>query len=76
MGPQTTAAMFLGALVGWAFLSPLSHHMGWTNGIPMDAEEGSKGELLCTSVGPNDGTRLVLTFASIKPGFSGLALPL
>lgn len=48
MGPQTTTSMFLGALVGWAILSPLAHHMGWTNGVPMDAEEGSRGEFCLT----------------------------
>jgi len=44
MGPQTTISMSIGALVGWAILSPLADKMGWTNGIPMDAEEGSKGD--------------------------------
>lgn len=43
MGPQTTISMFAGTIIGWAILSPLADRMGWTNGVPMDAEEGSKG---------------------------------
>lgn len=45
MGPQATISMFAGAVTGWAILSPLVHYLGWTNGIPTDAEEGSQGEL-------------------------------
>jgi uncharacterized oligopeptide transporter (OPT) family protein len=44
MGPQTTFSMCAGAIVGWAILSPFVQYMGWTNGVPTDAEAGSQGE--------------------------------
>jgi OPT family oligopeptide transporter len=46
MGPQTTISLFAGAVFGWAILSPLVHHLGWTNGVPTDAEAGSQAWLL------------------------------
>lgn len=46
MGPHTTFSMFTGAITGWAILSPLVHHFGWTNGVPTDAENGSQAWLL------------------------------
>lgn len=46
MGPQTTISLFAGAVAGWAILSPAVHYLGWTNGIPTDAEEGSHAWIL------------------------------
>lgn len=46
MGPQTTISMFAGAIIGWAILSPIVHHLGWTNGIPTDGESGSQAWIL------------------------------
>ncbi|PWN32769.1 OPT superfamily oligopeptide transporter [Meira miltonrushii] len=46
MGPQTTISLFAGAVVGWGILSPVVHYLGWTNGIPKDAEEGSQAWIL------------------------------
>lgn len=46
MGPQTTISLFAGAVVGWGILSPIVHYLGWTNGIPKDAEEGSQAWIL------------------------------
>ncbi|CAO1613391.1 unnamed protein product [Parajaminaea phylloscopi] len=50
MGIHTTASMMLGALFGWALLAPLAHHRGWTDGPPMDAENGSKAWILWISL--------------------------
>ncbi|PWN28113.1 OPT superfamily oligopeptide transporter [Jaminaea rosea] len=50
MGLHTTASMLVGAIFGWAFLSPLAHNSGWTDAPPMDAESGSKGWILWISL--------------------------
>ncbi|CAO1627359.1 unnamed protein product [Sympodiomycopsis kandeliae] len=51
MGFHTTASMLAGAIFGWAFLSPLAHHRGWTDSEnPMDAEKGSKAWILWVSL--------------------------
>lgn len=50
MGFHTTASMMLGAIFGWAVLSPLAHHKGWTSGEPMDTEHGSKAWILWISL--------------------------
>lgn len=50
MGLHTTASMMAGAIFGWALLSPLAHHSGWTDGAPMDAEDGAKGWILWISL--------------------------
>ncbi|WFC97558.1 OPT super [Malassezia yamatoensis] len=46
MGLSTSFHMVLGAIVGWAVLSPLAHAMNWTTGEPLDAENGGRGWML------------------------------
>ena len=50
MGPATTLHMLLGAVVGWAFLSPLAKYKGWAPGPVDDWEDGSKGWIVWTSL--------------------------
>lgn len=50
MGPSTTAHMLLGALVGWAILSPVAKYNGWAPG-PVDSwQNGSKGWVVWISL--------------------------
>lgn len=70
MGLHTTASMLAGAIFGWAILSPLAHHKGWTDGPPMDAEEGSKGWILWISLAIMTSESLigllVILFSEVK----------
>lgn len=50
MGPETTLHMLLGAVIGWAALSPLARHKGWAPGPVDDWEEGSKGWIVWISL--------------------------
>ncbi|KAI1765865.1 OPT superfamily oligopeptide transporter [Hypoxylon sp. FL1150] len=50
MGPSTTIHMLLGAVIGWAILSPLAKHRGWAPGSIDDWETGSKGWIVWTSL--------------------------
>lgn len=50
MGPATTLHMLLGALVGWAILSPLAKNRGWAPGPVDDWETGSKGWIVWVSL--------------------------
>lgn len=50
MGPATTLHMLLGAVVGWAVLSPLAKHRGWAPGPVDDWETGSKGWIVWVSL--------------------------
>ncbi|EFW98904.1 oligopeptide transporter [Grosmannia clavigera kw1407] len=50
MGPATTMHMLLGAVVGWAILSPLAKHRGWAPGPIDDWESGSKGWIVWISI--------------------------
>ncbi|KXJ96858.1 oligonucleotide transporter [Microdochium bolleyi] len=50
MGPSTTIHMLLGAVIGWAVLSPLAKHRGWAPGAIDDWESGSKGWIVWTSL--------------------------
>lgn len=50
MGTATTMHMLLGAILGWAVLSPLAKHQGWA---PADVDEwdgGSKGWIVWVSL--------------------------
>lgn len=42
--------MFLGAVIGWAFLSPLAKSEGWASGDVDDWEKGSKGWIVWVSL--------------------------
>ena len=44
MGLSTSVSMSLGAVIGWAVLSPLAHYMGWATGEPLDDTKGGRGE--------------------------------
>ena len=50
MGPATTIHMFLGAVLGWAVLSPLAKFYGWASGDVSDWNTGSKGWIVWTSL--------------------------
>ncbi|PHH61587.1 hypothetical protein CDD81_8168 [Ophiocordyceps australis] len=50
MGTETTLHMTLGALVGWAMLSPWAKMQGWAPGPVDDWERGSKGWILWVSL--------------------------
>ena len=50
MGPATTFHMLLGAIVGWAILSPLAKTKGWAAGPVNDWETGSKGWIVWVSL--------------------------
>lgn len=50
MGPATTTHMLLGAILGWAILSPLAKHQGWAPGPVDDWETGSKGWIVWISL--------------------------
>lgn len=45
MGFPTTASMNVGMLFGWAFLAPLSKHMGWAPGPVGSTVDGARGKL-------------------------------
>ncbi|KFY33471.1 hypothetical protein V494_07595 [Pseudogymnoascus sp. VKM F-4513 (FW-928)] len=50
MGPATTIHMLIGAILGWAILSPLAKHKGWAPGPIDDWEAGSKGWIIWISL--------------------------
>jgi hypothetical protein len=50
MGPETTAHMLLGAIVGWAILSPLVKIRGWAPGPVNDWITGSRGWIVWVSL--------------------------
>lgn len=50
MGPATTIHMFLGAVLGWAILSPLAKAQGWAKGDVSDWNTGSKGWIVWVSL--------------------------
>ncbi|KAJ9610408.1 OPT super [Cladophialophora chaetospira] len=50
MGPATTFHMLIGAIVGWAILSPLAKNRGWADGPVDDWETGSKGWIVWVSL--------------------------
>jgi OPT family oligopeptide transporter len=50
MGPATTLHMLLGAVVGWAVLSPLAKSNGWAPGLVDDWETGSRGWIVWISL--------------------------
>ncbi|RYP61407.1 hypothetical protein DL769_007730 [Monosporascus sp. CRB-8-3] len=50
MGPETTIHMLLGAILGWAVLSPLAKNRGWAPGPIDDWGTGSKGWIVWTSL--------------------------
>lgn len=50
MGPATTLHMLLGAIIGWAVLSPVAKNRGWAPGPVNDWETGSKGWIVWVSL--------------------------
>jgi OPT family oligopeptide transporter len=50
MGPQTTFSMLLGALIGYAILSPIAQIQGWAPGRTDDWKNGSKGWVVWVSL--------------------------
>ncbi|KIY03510.1 uncharacterized protein Z520_00201 [Fonsecaea multimorphosa CBS 102226] len=50
MGPATTFHMLLGAIGGWAVLSPIAKNNGWAPGPVDDWETGSKGWIVWVSL--------------------------
>lgn len=59
MHPLTTAHMLLGAVIGWAFLSPLAKAKGWAPGPVEEWESGSQGWTIWVSLGVILGDSLV-----------------
>lgn len=50
MGLPTSFHMVLGAITGWAILSPLAHYFGWAKEEPLDADHGGRGWILWISL--------------------------
>jgi uncharacterized oligopeptide transporter (OPT) family protein len=50
MGPATTTHMLLGAILGWAILSPLAKSKGWAPGPVANWETGSRGWIIWISL--------------------------
>ncbi|EMF14745.1 OPT superfamily oligopeptide transporter [Sphaerulina musiva SO2202] len=50
MGPATTIHMLLGAVLGWAVLSPVAKSKGWASGPVDDWNTGSKGWIVWVSL--------------------------
>jgi hypothetical protein len=50
MGPEITLHMLTGAIVGWAFLSPLAKTQGWAPGPIDDWNTGSRGWIVWISL--------------------------
>ena len=50
MGPTTTVHMLLGAILGWAVLSPVAKDKGWAPGPVDNWERGSKGWIVWVSL--------------------------
>ncbi|KAL9936542.1 hypothetical protein V8E36_004610 [Tilletia maclaganii] len=46
MGLPTAISMSLGALIGWAVLSPIAYYTGWAPGEPLSGKDGSKAWLM------------------------------
>ncbi|KAI1780447.1 OPT superfamily oligopeptide transporter [Hypoxylon cercidicola] len=68
MGPSTTIHMLLGAVVGWAILSPLAKYRGWAPGPIDDWETGSKGWIVWTSLAIMLADAVVsLGYIALKP---------
>ncbi|KAL2889036.1 putative oligopeptide transporter [Ceratocystis lukuohia] len=66
MGPETSLHMLLGAVMGWAILSPLAKSQGWAPGPITDWETGSKGWIVWISLA------IMLTDALINLGHISL----
>lgn len=80
MGPATTFHMLLGAIVGWAVLSPIAKHKGWAPGPVDDWETGSKGWIVWVSLAimladaiVNLGWLLLLPTVKHSPGWIRVA---
>jgi OPT family oligopeptide transporter len=68
MGPETTLHMALGAILGWAVLSPLAKIKGWAPGEIDDWENGSKGWVVWISLAIMLADAIVsLGYISIRP---------
>ncbi|WPG99990.1 oligopeptide transporter-like protein [Acrodontium crateriforme] len=50
MGPATTIHMLIGAVLGWAVLSPIAKSQGWAKGDVGDWNTGSKGWIVWISL--------------------------
>ncbi|KAE8554325.1 hypothetical protein EYB25_002864 [Talaromyces marneffei] len=50
MGPSTSMHMLIGAVLGWAILSPIAKHNGWAPGPVDDWANGSKGWIIWVSL--------------------------
>lgn len=50
MGPSTSMHMLVGAIFGWAILSPLAKYKNWAPGPVNDWENGSKGWIVWVSL--------------------------
>lgn len=68
MGAETTLHMTLGAIIGWAVLSPLAKSKGWAPGDVSDWEHGSKGWIIWVSLAIMLVDAVVsLSYIALKP---------
>lgn len=68
MGAETTLHMTIGAIIGWAVLSPLAKLKGWAPGDVSDWEHGSKGWIVWVSLAIMLVDAVVsLSYIALKP---------
>lgn len=76
MGTETTMHMLLGAIVGWAVLSPLAKSQGWAPGPVGDFEKGSQGWIIWISLAIMLVDAVIsLAYIAMKPLFTRTILP-
>lgn len=63
MGPTTTIHMLIGAIIGWAILSPVAKSKGWAPGEVSDWNKGSRGWIVWVSLS------IMLSDALVSLGF-------
>lgn len=71
IGPSTNAYTFIGAVIGWAILSPVAKHKGWAPGPVDDWDKGSRGWILWVGIGLILGDSLIgLGWFIFKPSIT------
>ncbi|CEJ87601.1 hypothetical protein VHEMI04462 [[Torrubiella] hemipterigena] len=76
MGTETTMHMLLGAVVGWAVLSPLAKSQGWAPGPVGDFEKGSQGWIIWISLAIMLVDAVIsLAYIAMKPLLTRTTLP-
>ncbi|KAI9695012.1 MAG: hypothetical protein M1822_000629 [Bathelium mastoideum] len=66
--PSTNAHVFLGAILGWAILSPLAKLNGWASGPVQDWDSGSQGWIVWVGIGLAVGDSIIeLSWMILEP---------